>query len=122
MKTIYCIKTQYMIQPKFRHGKCGFGWTLLRLSPLNGYQLRNGRLVLIHPQETVMRILQSIRTCVICLPLVVAMTACGGGGGDPGANPNLDNSPTTKLHPQAYVERWWPECTEAATCPKAPAR
>jgi hypothetical protein len=68
-----------------------------------------------------MRTPRSIKACGICLCLVVVLAACGGGGGDPGANPNLDNSPTTKLHPQAYVERWWPECKEAATCQKAPA-
>jgi len=63
-----------------------------------------------------MRTSESITICAILLPLAVAAGGCGGGEGEPGGNPSADNSPTTKLHPESYVERWWADCTGVA-CP-----
>ena len=62
----------------------------------------------------------SIKACAIAVSL--AVVACGGGGGDPGISPHANNSPTTKLHPEVYVERWWPGCEEGNPCipPAAP--
>lgn len=64
-----------------------------------------------------MVILQSMKACGIALPLVVAMAACGGGGGDPGVSPQASNGADTRLHPETYVEHWWPQCDGGTSCP-----
>ncbi|HZW23469.1 hypothetical protein [Noviherbaspirillum sp.] len=64
-----------------------------------------------------MRLPESIKACGVAL--VATLAACGGGVGEPGANPNVTNSPDTRLHPEAYVERWWPGCAEDKPCPQA---
>ncbi|WP_420473269.1 hypothetical protein [Noviherbaspirillum sp. ST9] len=65
---------------------------------------------------------QSVKACTIALPLAVAIAACGGGGGDPGVSPQANNGADTRLHPETYVERWWPGCSEGAPCTPLAAR
>lgn len=68
-----------------------------------------------------MVISQSMKACGIALPLSVAIAACGGGGGEPGVSPHTNNGADVRLHPEAYVERWWPGCGEGNNSCTPPA-
>lgn len=50
------------------------------------------------------------------VPLVLILAACGGGGGEPGVAPQAGNGAETRLHPETYIERWWPDCNERVPC------
>lgn len=94
----------------------------VRLRRLKQCQLHNDRLVLITSQENAMALSTGMKACGIGVLLAFQLGACGGGGGEPGVSPQANNGADTRLHPETYVERWWPECPEGKPCATAPSR
>ncbi|WP_141104305.1 hypothetical protein [Noviherbaspirillum denitrificans] len=69
-----------------------------------------------------MVLLSGTKASRIGVPLAFILAACGGGGGEPGISPQAGNGANTKLRPETYVERWWPDCVEGTPCPAPSSR